>query len=102
MGTATAFAWDMGSRAAVSSELVRDKDGKITKKVYKMHGALFFASAQNFVTLFTPKEDPEIVEIHFMETGSGLDDYSAIHALNVVGEKYQQRSAHGSHCSRPS
>ena len=88
--TATAFAWDMGSRANVSSHLVKGKDGKVTKKIYKMHGALFFASAQNFVTFFTPKEDPDVVEIHFMETGSGLDDYSAIHALNVVGEKYKK------------
>ena len=32
----------------------------------------------------------DVVEIHFMETGSGLDDYSAIHALNVVGEKYKK------------
>ena len=53
-----------------------------------MHGPLFFASAQRFVTFFNPKTDPDLIEVNFMEQGAVLDDFSAIHALNVVGEKY--------------
>ena len=65
-----------------------EEDGKVIKRIYNMHGPLFFASAQKFVTFFNPKTDPELIEIHFLEQGAILDDFSAIHALNVVGEKY--------------
>ena len=64
------------------------EDGKVVKRIYNMHGPLFFASAQKFVTFFNPKTDPDLIEVHFLEQGAFIDDYSAIHALNVVGEKY--------------
>eukprot|EP00943_MAST-04B_sp_MAST-4B-sp1_P000204 g204.t1 len=85
--TATAFAWEIGSDARVTFIDV-EEDGKVIKRIYNMHGPLFFASAQKFVTFFNPKTDPELIEIHFLEQGAILDDFSAIHALNVVGEKY--------------
>ena len=86
--TATAFAWEIGSDARVDFVDVEGEDGKVVKRIYNMHGPLFFASAQKFVTFFNPKTDPDLIEVHFLEQGAFIDDYSAIHALNVVGEKY--------------
>ena len=86
--TATAFSWEVGSDCYVDFEDVTDSDGKVIKRIYHMHGPLFFASAQRFVTFFNPKTDPDLIEVNFMEQGAILDDFSAIHALNVVGEKY--------------
>ena len=71
------------------STLIKKQTKEIIKKVYHIRGPLFFASAQNFVTHFTPKDDPDIVEIHFMDSSADLNDYSGLHALNVVGEKYR-------------
>eukprot|EP00944_MAST-04C_sp_MAST-4C-sp1_P000353 g353.t1 len=86
--TATAFSWEIGSDCYVDFEDVTDSSGKVVKRIYHMHGPLFFASAQRFVTFFNPKTDPDLIEVNFMEQGAVLDDFSAIHALNVVGEKY--------------
>ena len=86
--TAAAFAWEIGSEVSVDTVVVMDEKRQMMKKIYKMRGPLFFASAQRFVTLFNPKTDPDLIEIHFIENGAFIDDYSAIHALNVVGEKY--------------
>ena len=86
--TATAFSWEVGSDCYVDFEDVTDSSGKVVKRIYHMHGPLFFASAQRFVTFFNPKTDPDLIEVNFMEQGAVLDDFSAIHALNVVGEKY--------------
>ena len=58
-----------------------------------MHVPLFFASAQRFVAHFKRKHDPKLIEIHFLEADAYVDDYSAIHALNVVGEKYAKYDA---------
>ena len=91
--TATTFAWDVGTRMTITDEVVKDKDGNVVKKIYKMHGPLFFASAQRFVAHFKPKHDPKLIEIHFLEADAYVDDYSAIHALNVVGEKYAKYDA---------
>lgn len=58
-------------------------------KVYWVDGPLFFASAMEFPKQFDYDGDPDDVEIHF-HMGHVLD-YSAIHALNVVGERYRAR-----------
>ena len=88
--TSAAYAWEIGNDIAVSSVENRDSSGNITKKIYKLHGPLFFASAQRFVTLFNPKTDPSLIEIHFIENDAFINDHSAIHALNVIGEKYKK------------
>jgi len=88
--TAAAYAWEIGSEIAVDSVVVKDENGQIKKKIYKLHGPLFFASAHRFITLFNPKTDPDLIEIHFVENGAFINDYSAIHALNVIGEKYSK------------
>ena len=40
------------------------------------------------------KTDQDLIEVHFLEQGAFIDDYSAIHALNVVGEKYGKYAQH--------
>ena len=88
--TSAVYAWEIGSDIAVSSVENRDESGNVTKKIYKLHGPLFFASAQRFVTLFNPKNDPDVIEIHFIEKAAFINDHSAIHALNVIGERYKK------------
>jgi hypothetical protein len=84
--TALAYAWDMGERFTVTSKLV--DNGKTI--VYTVHGPVFFASTQRFVKMFRFKEDPDNVELHFDRDGSELVDYSALHAINVVSDKYKK------------
>ena len=88
--TSAAYAWEIGEDIAVTSVENRDDSGNITKKIYKLHGPLFFASAQRFVTLFNPKSDPDLIEIHFIENDAFINDHSAMYALNAIGEKYKK------------
>ena len=46
--TALAFVWEVGERIAVSEKMVNGR------KVYTVHGPLFFASTQTFIKLFDP------------------------------------------------
>jgi len=87
--TALAYAWDMGERFTVSAKVIQN--GKLTVKIYTIHGPVFFASTQRFVKLFDFKNDPDRVELHFDRDGSELVDYSAIHAINVVSDKYKKQ-----------
>jgi SulP family sulfate permease len=84
--TALAYAWDMGERFTVTSTII--KNGKT--KVYTVHGPVFFASTQRFVKMFRFKEDPDEIELHFDRDGSELVDYSALHAINVISNKYKK------------
>ena len=59
-------------------------------KVYRIDGPLFFASTSRFIKIFTPRTDPQRVEVQFHNNGIAIKDYSAIHALNVLGEKYKR------------
>jgi len=56
-------------------------------KVYQIRGPLFFASAQRFVKLFDPENDPDIVVLYLDQTI--LSDYSALVALNEVAAMYR-------------
>lgn len=86
--TAAGFAWNVGERMQVETQTT-EQDG-VTTKVYRLEGPLFFASAQRFTTMFDARKDPDRVEVHFDRDGTDLADYSGIHALNVVGEKYKK------------
>jgi SulP family sulfate permease len=57
-------------------------------KVYDLHGSLFFASTQNFIALFTPKDDPEEVVIDFKN--ARVKDHSALEAIDMLAERYTQ------------
>ncbi len=55
-------------------------------KVYEIWGPLFFGSIQNFNSKFDVKNDPDTVEIDFME--SKVADHSGIEALRNIANKY--------------
>ncbi|WP_115462211.1 SulP family inorganic anion transporter [Winogradskyella aurantiaca] len=55
-------------------------------KVYEIWGPLFFGSIQNFNSKFDVKNDPDKVEIDFIE--SQVTDHSGIEALENLADKY--------------
>ena len=55
-------------------------------KVYEIWGPLFFGSVQNFNSKFEVKDDPEKVEINFIE--SKVTDHSGIEAVRAITNKY--------------
>lgn len=79
--SALVFSWENAKkiRARVSM-----KEGT---KVYEIWGPLFFGSIQAFNDKFDVNNDPENVEINFIE--SRISDHSALEALFNLVEKYQ-------------
>ena len=55
-------------------------------KVYEIWGPLFFGSIQNFNAKFDIKNDPQKIEIDFIE--SQVTDHSGIEALENLADKY--------------
>lgn len=55
-------------------------------KVYEIWGPLFFGSIQNFNSKFDAKNDPDKVEIDFIE--SRVNDHSWTEALREIANKY--------------
>jgi SulP family sulfate permease len=55
-------------------------------KVYEIWGPLFFGSVQNFNSKFTVTDDPDLVEIDFIE--SKVADHSAVEAIRGIANKY--------------
>lgn len=55
-------------------------------KIYEIWGPLFFGSVQNFNAKFDAKNDPNKIEIDFIE--SRINDHSGIEALRSVANKY--------------
>ena len=43
--TSAAYVWEIGNEIVVSSVENRDSSGNIIKKIYKLHGPLFFATS---------------------------------------------------------
>ena len=56
-------------------------------KVYQIQGPLFFGSADGFVELFAPEQDPQRVVIDFAD--SRVADQSALQAIETIAAKYQ-------------
>lgn len=81
---ALVFAWENATMIRARKSI--KKDGT---KVYEIWGPLFFGSVQNFNAKFDVKNDPEKVEIDFIE--SRVSDHSGIEALKSLVEKYLKR-----------
>ncbi len=81
--SALAYAW----HSARDIHLHVEKETK-KRKVYVLHGQLFFASIANFRRLFNPKDDPDDVVIDFHY--SRVWDHSALEAIDSLAEKYQR------------
>ena len=77
------FAWDHATHMMADIHFENDD-----KKVYQLHGPLFFASVSSFRELLDPVNDPPIVAIDFYF--SRVYDQSAIEAINKVAERYRQ------------
>lgn len=81
--SALVFSWQQSKK--IEARVFIEKNGW---KVYDLHGPLFFASAQHFLTLFSPKDDPAEVVIDF--NNARVKDHSALEAIDVLAERYLQ------------
>lgn len=81
--SALAFAWENAKRIRARKKIKEDGT-----KVYEIFGPLFFGSIQAFNGKFDVKNDPDKVEIDFLE--SRVSDHSALEALFNLIEKYEK------------
>ena len=79
--SALVFAWKNATMIRARKHIKEDGT-----KVYEIWGPLFFGSTQTFLTKFDAKNDPDKVEIDFIESRVG--DHSGIEALRTVANKY--------------
>ena len=79
--SALVFAWENATMIRARKRIKEDGT-----KVYEIWGPLFFGSIQNFNSKFNPAEDPESIEIDFIE--SKISDHSGIEAMRNIANKY--------------
>ncbi|MDD7914639.1 SulP family inorganic anion transporter [Polaribacter ponticola] len=80
--SALVFAWESAKKIRARKRIKEDGT-----KVYEIWGPLFFGSISAFNEKFDVKNDPENVEIDFVE--ARVSDHSAIEAIFALVEKYQ-------------
>ncbi|MFT4611333.1 MAG: SulP family sulfate permease [Glaciecola sp.] len=80
--SALVFAWKNATMIRARKRM--QPDGT---KTYEIWGPLFFGSIQNFNSKFDPKNDPQHVEIDFVE--SRVSDHSALEAILNLVAKYE-------------
>jgi SulP family sulfate permease len=80
--SALAFAWENAKRIRARKRMKADGT-----KVYEIWGPLFFGSISAFNEKFDVKNDPDKVEIDFVE--SRISDHSALEAIFNLVEKYE-------------
>ena len=79
--SALVFAWENAKRIRARKRI--KKDGT---KVYEIWGPLFFGSIAAFNDKFDVKNDPQKIQIDFVE--ARISDHSAIEAIYALVEKY--------------
>ena len=79
--SALVFAWK--NATMIRARKRTKEDGTL---VYEIWGPLFFGSVQMFNSKFNVKNDPEKIEIDFIE--SRVSDHSGIEAVINIAEKY--------------
>lgn len=79
--SALVFAWESAKRIRARKSIKEDGT-----KVYEIWGPLFFGSVTDFNSKFDPKNDPDKIEIDFIE--SRVQDHSGIEALRGVANRY--------------
>ncbi|NND62661.1 MAG: SulP family inorganic anion transporter [Flavobacteriaceae bacterium] len=82
--SALTFAWKNATMIRARKSIKADGT-----KVYEIWGPLFFGSTQSFSSKFDVKNDPDNVEIDFIE--SKVSDHSGVEALRVVSNKYLEQ-----------
>jgi len=80
--SALVFSWENAKRIRARKRMREDGT-----KVYEIWGPLFFGSIIAFNEKFDVKEDPENIEIDFVE--SRVSDHSALEAIFNLVEKYE-------------
>ena len=80
--SALVFAWENATKIRA-----RKRIKEMELRVYEIWGPLFFGSIQAFNEKFDAKNDPEKVEIDFVE--SRVSDHSALEAIFNLVEKYE-------------
>lgn len=79
--SALVFAWK--NATMIRARKIVKENGT---KVYEIWGPLFFGSVQNFNSKFDAHNDPDKVEIDFIE--SKVTDHSGIEAVSNIASKY--------------
>ena len=79
--SAVVFAWKNATMIRARKKIKEDGT-----KVYEIWGPLFFGSVQTFSSKFDATNDPESIEIDFIE--SRVSDHSGIEAIRTVANKY--------------
>jgi SulP family sulfate permease len=79
--SALVFAWESAKRIRARKSIKEDGT-----KVYEIWGPLFFGSVTDFNKKFDPKNDPDKIEVDFIE--SRVQDHSGIEALRGIANKY--------------
>jgi len=79
--SALVFAWRNATKIRARKRIKEDGT-----KVYEIWGPLFFGSIQNFNAKFDVRNDPDKIEIDFIE--SRVNDHSGIEALRGIANKY--------------
>ncbi|MBL4939143.1 MAG: SulP family inorganic anion transporter [Lutibacter sp.] len=80
--SALVFSWENATRIRARKKIKEDGT-----KVYEIWGPLFFGSITAFNEKFDIKNDPNKVEIDFIE--SRISDHSALEAIFNIVEKYE-------------
>merc|ERR1712060_768741 len=80
------FVFDSASLISASPREIPDVTTGQIVKFYDIHGVLFFGSCTQFLSLFDAEGDPDDVRLVFH--AGYIADYSAIEALNKLGERY--------------
>jgi SulP family sulfate permease len=80
--SALVFSWENAKRIRARKRMKEDGT-----KIYEIWGPLFFGSISAFNEKFDVKNDPDKVEIDFVE--SRVSDHSAIEAIYNLVEKYE-------------
>jgi SulP family sulfate permease len=80
--SALVFAWKNATMIRARKRIKPDGT-----KTYEIWGPLFFGSVQNFNSKFDVKNDPDYIEIDFVE--SRVSDHSALEAINTLVNKYE-------------
>lgn len=92
--SALVFSWENATRIRARKSIREDGT-----KVYEIWGPLFFGSITTFNEKFDIKNDPDTVEIDFIE--SRISDHSALEAIFNIVEKYEAagKTVHLKHLS---
>ncbi|WP_420836133.1 SulP family inorganic anion transporter [Celeribacter indicus] len=80
--SALAYAWQNARR--IHAKSYETPEGA---KVYQVQGPLFFGSAEGFLELFDPAQDPALVIVDFSD--SRVADQSALNAIESLAAKYE-------------